>query len=187
MLWAAGMTGLSDGQAPWLTVSLRISRTTLEFSIFPFADCSACFGHYASAVVNFGVLSTLCNPASVTVFSAITSKDGGFFKQLILPQHFGTRYAILMSFLYSICIVFLVFLIGIWMVWRVCCFFCFCFFWYTHEMRFKVSYANALAKSTAILAIRDNTLGSWSHLEHLLTAGFPLSKQESQSMSVANI
>lgn len=118
---------LSGGQALWLTVSLRISRTTLEFSIFPFADCSACFGHYASAVVNSGVLSTLCDPASVTVFSAITSKDGGFFKQLILPQHFGTRYAILMSFLYSICIVFLVFLIGIWMVWRVCCFFVFVF------------------------------------------------------------
>lgn len=61
------------------------------------------------------------------------------------------------------------------------------FFWYTRETRFKVSYANALAKSTAILTIRDNTLGSWSHLEHLLTAGFPQSKQESQSMSVANI
>lgn len=38
MLWAAGMTGLSDRQAPWLTVSLRISRTALEFSIFPLAD-----------------------------------------------------------------------------------------------------------------------------------------------------
>jgi hypothetical protein len=52
------------------------------------------------------LFGTAGNSASITVSSAITSKDGWvFFKQLILPQHFGIRYAILMSFLYSICIV----------------------------------------------------------------------------------
>lgn len=60
---------------------------------------------------------------------------GFFFKQLILPQHFGIRYAILMSFLYSICIVSYRDLDGLKGLF---------FFWFTHEMRFKLLYANAL-------------------------------------------